>query len=67
MTVDDGCEDTGPVAVRFDLVQLAGLDERREHGPFLCAGVMNGKERVLSLQGGSCVPRRCCPSRCNRR
>ena len=33
MPFDNGCEDTGYVAVRLDFVELAGLDERREHGP----------------------------------
>ena len=51
VSVDDGCEDAGQVAVRFDLVQLAGLDQRREHGPVLCASVVAREERVLSLQG----------------
>jgi len=38
MAVDDGCDDTGQVAMRLDFVQLAGLDERREHGPVLRTG-----------------------------
>lgn len=29
--IDDGSEDAGQVAVRLDLVQIAGLDQRREH------------------------------------
>ncbi len=49
MSVDDGCKDAGQVAMRFDLVQFAGLDERREHGPVLCASVVTREERVLSL------------------
>ncbi len=51
MAVDDGCEDTGQVAVRLDFVEFAGLDERREHGPVLGACVVAREERVLSLQG----------------
>lgn len=27
MTVDDGCEDAGQVAVWFDFVELTGFDE----------------------------------------
>ena len=33
MAIDDGSEDTCFIAVRFDFVQFAGLDERREQGP----------------------------------
>jgi len=51
VAIDDGCEDAGNVAVRFDFVELAGFDERREHGPVLGACVMAREERVLSLQG----------------
>ena len=40
MAVDDRGKDTGQVAVRFDFVELVGLDERREHGPVLCACIM---------------------------
>jgi hypothetical protein len=50
MAVDDGCEGTGQVAVRLDLVQFAGLDKRREHGPVLGTGVLTGKARVLCVQ-----------------
>lgn len=47
--VDDGCGDTARVAVQFDLVRFAGVDERCEHGSFLGTGVMTKTERVLSL------------------
>ena len=50
VSIDDGCEDAGQVAVRFDLVQLAGLDQRREHGPVLCASVVAREECVFTLQ-----------------
>ena len=49
MTVDDGCEDAGQVAVRRDLVQFTGLDERREHCPVQGLSVVTSEERVLSL------------------
>jgi len=49
MAVDDGSNDSGNIAMRFDFVEFARLDERREHGPVLRACVMTGKERVLSL------------------
>jgi hypothetical protein len=51
VSIDDGCEDAGQVAVRFDLVQFAGLDQRREHGPVLRSSIVTGEECVLSLQG----------------
>ena len=51
MAVDDGCEDAGQVAVSFDFVELAGLNERREHCPVLGTCIVTGEERVLSLQG----------------
>ena len=50
VSVDDGCEDAGQVAVRFDLVQFAGLDQRREHGSVLCASVVAREECVFTLQ-----------------
>ena len=50
MAVDDGCEDAGQVAMWFDKVQFAGLDERREHGPVLRSGIVASKECVLTLQ-----------------
>lgn len=49
MAVDDGCEDTGYVAVRLDFVQLTGLDERREHCPVLGACIVAREERVFAL------------------
>jgi len=33
MAVDDGSEDAGQIAVRFDVVQFTRLDKRRDHGP----------------------------------
>jgi hypothetical protein len=51
MAVDDGRENSGQVAVRFDIVEFAGLDERREHGPVLGASAVAREERVLTLQG----------------
>lgn len=50
MAVDDGCDDTGQVAMRLDFVQLTGLDERREHGPVLGTCIVAREERVFALQ-----------------
>ena len=49
MPFDNGCEDTGYVAVRLDFVELAGLDERREHGPVLGACIVTCEEHVFAL------------------
>jgi hypothetical protein len=35
----------------FDFVQLAGLEERCEHGTVLSACIMAREERVFALQG----------------
>jgi hypothetical protein len=50
VSVDDCREDAGQAAVRFDLVQFAGLDQRREHGLVLCASVVAREECVFTLQ-----------------
>jgi hypothetical protein len=49
MAVDDGSDDSGNIAVWFDFVEFARLDERREHGPVLRACVVTCEECVLSL------------------
>ncbi|MFT6105735.1 MAG: hypothetical protein ACJA1E_002169 [Paracoccaceae bacterium] len=46
MAVDDGREDTCDVAVRFGFVELTGLDERRKHGPVLCASIVTGENAL---------------------
>lgn len=50
MSIDDGCDCAGQIAVGLDLVQFAGFYERCEHGPVLCASVVTREECVLSLQ-----------------
>jgi hypothetical protein len=57
MAVDDGCERLNQVAVWFDFVQLAGLDERREHGLVLCISVATCEERVFALWGDGAMGR----------
>lgn len=47
---NDGCEVAGQVGARLDLVQVAGLNERREHDPILRAGVVTVEEPMYSLQ-----------------
>lgn len=57
MAVDDGREDAGYVAVWLDLVQFAGLDERRDHDPVLRTSVVAREECVFALQrdGADCA------------
>lgn len=57
MAIDDGCKDGGQIALRFDFVQFAGFDQRREHGPVLRTCVVAHEECVLSLQrfGADCA------------
>ena len=45
----DGSDDSGNIAVRFNFVMFTRLDERRKHGPVLCACVVTCEECVLSL------------------
>lgn len=51
MTFDNGREDTGDVAMRFNLVQFAGFNQRRYDGSMLRAGVITCKECILALKG----------------
>src|SRR6056297_1292481 len=46
----DGPERSGQPSMGIDDVELAGLDERRDHRPVLRPGVMAGEERVLSVE-----------------
>jgi hypothetical protein len=57
MAVDDGSEDAAHVAMWFDFVEFAGLDERSEHCQILGASVVACEERVLALQrdGADCA------------
>ena len=50
MAVDDGCDDTGQVAMLLYFVQLTGLDERREHGLILCACIVAREECIFPLE-----------------
>ena len=49
MALDDAGYDIGDVALRVDAVQLAGLDERGEHGPVLAAAFGAGEIAARSL------------------
>ena len=51
MAVDDSLGDAGQISVRLDVVEFAGLYERREHCPVLCACIVAREERVFSIQG----------------
>lgn len=51
MTGDEALQDIGQVGVRFDLVELAGLDEGGDHRPMLGTDVGAGEESVFAIQG----------------
>ena len=51
VTVDDAGDDVGQVGERLDADQLAGLDERGDHGPVLGAAVRAGEQGILAGQG----------------
>lgn len=51
MPIDDGCEDASYVAVQFNVVLLAGLNQGREHGPILGACVVTCEERTSYFVG----------------
>lgn len=51
MTVDDLGEDVGEIGVRFDGVQLAGFDQRRDDRPVLGPAVGSGEQSVLPIKG----------------
>src|SRR5262245_43070787 len=51
MAVDDSGDDIDDVVVRLDSVELAGLDERGDHGPMLGAGVGASEQSVLASEG----------------
>lgn len=48
MSVHDGGEGLGQIAVRFDSVQLAGLAAGGQDGPVLCPGFVTCEETVLA-------------------
>src|SRR6185312_3502135 len=51
MAADDAGDDVGEVGLGVHVVQLAGLDQRGEHGPVFGAAVGAGEEVVLAAEG----------------
>lgn len=51
MALCDSGQDAGQIAVWFNPVEFAGLDEGRDCCPVLCACVMACEERVFAVQG----------------
>ena len=51
VTCRDGLECCLEICIWFDIVELAGLDERRDAAPVSAAFIMSCKERVLAVQG----------------
>src|SRR5690606_24653382 len=50
VAVDDPGKRVGQVGERFDVVQLARLNQRSDDGPVLGAVVRSGKEGVLAVE-----------------
>lgn len=50
MVVDDPGQHVGEIAERFDAVQLAGFDQRRDDGPMLGAAVRAGEEGIFPVE-----------------
>src|SRR5258708_39301400 len=48
MSVDHAREHVAEIGVRFDAVQLAGCDQRADHGPALAAAVATCEEMVFA-------------------
>ncbi len=51
VAVDDPGEHVGEVSERFDVVQLAGFDQRSDDGPMLGSTVGACEECVLTVEG----------------
>lgn len=49
--VHDGLECGGQPCLWVDVVQFAGFDQRRDHCPVLCPGIVTCKEGVLAVEG----------------
>ena len=47
----DGGQDTGKVAMGFDSVEFAGLDQGCDDGPVLRSGIMACEERIFAVEG----------------
>jgi hypothetical protein len=51
MSVHDGGEGLGQIAVRFDAVQFAGFYEGGQNGPVLCPSFVTCEETVFATDG----------------
>ena len=47
----NGCQDTGQIAMEFNPVEFAGLDQRRDDGPVLRAGIVTCEGRGFAIEG----------------
>ena len=47
----DGCHGTSQIAMRFDPIEFAGFDQRRDNCPVLCSGIVTCEERVFAVEG----------------
>lgn len=51
VSASNGDQDTGQIAMGFNPVEFAGLDQGRDDGPVLCASFVPGEERVFTVEG----------------
>ena len=49
MASGNGSEHASQVSMRFNFVQLTGLDNRREHSPVLLTSIIARKERGFTV------------------
>jgi len=48
--IDQLGEDVGQIGLRLDAAELAGLNQRSDAGPILCALIMPRKQRVFAIE-----------------
>jgi hypothetical protein len=51
VSVDDLGDGLGEIGVRFDIGELAGLDQRGDHSPMLGTSVGTGEQSILTIEG----------------
>ena len=49
VSASNGCQDARQVAMGFDPVEFAGLNQGRDDGPVLCARIMTREECVFAV------------------
>ena len=55
--IDELVEDVSDIGLRFDVVELARLNQRSDAGPVFSPLVMPSKQRILAIEPGDRIPR----------